>query len=38
MKFKNHIGDILTTIISQNMGKGLNDESGTDYSEEPDPQ
>lgn len=38
MEFKNHIGDILTTIISQNMGKGLNDESGTDYSEESDPQ
>lgn len=38
MEFKNHIGDILTTIISQNMGKGLNDEFGTDYSEESDPQ
>jgi hypothetical protein len=38
MKFKNHIGDILTTIISQNMGEGLNDEFGTDYSEESDPQ
>lgn len=38
MEFKNHIGDILTTIISQNLGKGLNDEFGTDYSEESDSQ
>ena len=35
-EFKNHIGDILTTIISQNLGERLNDETGTDYSEELD--
>jgi hypothetical protein len=38
VEFKNHIGDILTTIISQNLGERLNDEFGTDYSEESDSQ
>jgi hypothetical protein len=36
LEFKNHIGDILTAIISQNMGKDINDDSGTNYSEELD--
>lgn len=36
MDFKNHIGDILVNIISQQMEKGLIDEVGTDYSEESD--
>ena len=35
-KFKNHIGDILVSIMSQNIDKGIIDEVGTDYSEEPD--
>lgn len=34
--FKNHIGDILVTIISNNINQGLLDESGNDYFEEPD--
>ncbi len=36
MNFKNHIGDILVSIMSQNLDKGIIDEAGTDYSEEPD--
>lgn len=36
MDFKNHIGDILVNIMSQNIDKGIIDEVGTDYSEEPD--
>jgi hypothetical protein len=36
MNFKNHIGDILVSIMSQNIDKGIIDEVGTDYSEEPD--
>ena len=35
-EFKNHIGDILVAIMSQNLDKGIIDEVGTDYSEEPD--
>jgi hypothetical protein len=35
-EFKNHIGDILVSIISENMNKGMIDETGTDYIEEPD--
>lgn len=35
--FKNHIGDILVSIMSNNMKEeGLIDETGTDYSEELD--
>ena len=36
MDFKNHIGDILVSIMSQNLDKGIIDEVGTDYSEESD--
>jgi len=36
MDFKNFIGDILVGIMSQNMDKGIIDETGTDYSEESD--
>ena len=36
MSFKNFIGDILVGIMSQNMDKGIIDETGTDYSEESD--
>ena len=36
MDFKNNIGDILVNIMSQNIDKGIIDEVGTDYSEEPD--
>jgi len=36
MDFKNHIGDILVSIMSQNIDKGIIDEVGTDYSEESD--
>ena len=36
MDFRNHIGDILVNIMSQNIDKGIIDEVGTDYSEEPD--
>ena len=36
MNFKNHIGDILVSIMSQNIDKGIIDEVGTDYSEESD--
>jgi hypothetical protein len=36
MDFKNHIGDILVSIMSNNIDKGIIDEVGTDYSEEPD--
>ena len=35
-EFKNYIGDILVSIMEQNMDKGLIDEVGTDYSEESD--
>jgi hypothetical protein len=35
-EFKNHIGDILVSIMSQNIDKGIIDEVGTDYSEESD--
>lgn len=35
MNFKNHIGDILVSIMSQNIDKGTIDETGTNYSEEP---
>lgn len=35
MNFKNHIGDILVSIMSENMDKGTIDETGTNYSEEP---
>lgn len=34
MEFKNHIGDILSTIISKNIDKDMSDEVGTDYTEE----
>jgi hypothetical protein len=34
--FKNHIGDILVNIMAQRMEEGLQDEVGTDYSEESD--
>jgi hypothetical protein len=34
--FKNHIGDVLVSIMSQNLDKGIIDEVGTDYSEESD--
>ena len=34
--FKNYIGDILVSIISENVNKGMIDETGTDYFEEPD--
>ena len=34
--FKNHIGDVLVNIMSQNIDKGIIDEVGTDYSEESD--
>jgi hypothetical protein len=34
MNFKNHIGDILVSIMSQNIDKGIIDEVGTNYSEE----
>ena len=37
-QFKDYIGDILVNIISANLDKGLIDEAGTDYSEEPDSQ
>ena len=33
-EFKNHIGDILVSIMSQNIDKGIIDEVGTNYSEE----
>ena len=36
MDFRNHIGDILVNIMSQNIDKGIIDEAGTDYSEELD--
>ena len=36
MDFKNHIGDILVSIMSNNIDKGIIDEVGTDYSEELD--
>jgi hypothetical protein len=36
MHFKNHIGDVLVSIMSNNIDKGIIDEVGTDYSEEPD--
>jgi hypothetical protein len=36
MNFKNHIGDILVSIMSQNIDKGIIDEVGTNYSEESD--
>jgi hypothetical protein len=36
MNFKNHIGDVLVSIMSNNIDKGIIDEVGTDYSEEPD--
>ena len=36
MNFKNHIGDVLVGIMSNNIDKGIIDEVGTDYSEEPD--
>jgi hypothetical protein len=36
MDFRNHIGDILVNIMSQNIDKGIIDEVGTDYSEELD--
>jgi len=36
MDFKNHIGDVLVGIMSNNIDKGIIDEVGTDYSEEPD--
>ena len=35
-EFKNQIGDILVSIMSQNIEKGIIDEVGTDYSEESD--
>jgi hypothetical protein len=35
-EFKSHIGDILVSIMSQNIDKGIIDEVGTDYSEELD--
>lgn len=35
-EFKNYIGDLLVSIMEQNMDKGLVDEVGTDYSEESD--
>jgi hypothetical protein len=35
-EFKNHIGDILVSIMSQNIDRGIIDEVGTDYSEESD--
>lgn len=38
MDFKNHIGDILVSIMSENLDKGIIDEAGTDYSEESDTQ
>lgn len=38
MNFKNHIGDILVNIMTQNLDKGINDEVGTDYFEESDKQ
>lgn len=37
-EFKNYIGDVLVNIMSQNMEKGIDDEVGTDYSEEFDPE
>lgn len=37
-EFKNYIGDLLVSIMEQNMDKGLVDEVGTDYSEESDTQ
>jgi hypothetical protein len=36
LSFKNYIGDILVSIISENVNKGMIDETGTDYFEEPD--
>jgi hypothetical protein len=36
MNFKNHIGDVLVSIMSENIDKGIIDEVGTDYSEELD--
>lgn len=36
MEFKNHLGDILVSILTANLDKGLLDEAGTEYSEEPD--
>ena len=36
ISFKNFIGDILVGIMSQNIYKGILDETGTDYSEESD--
>jgi hypothetical protein len=36
MDFKNHIGDILVSIMSENIDKGIIDEAGRDYSEESD--
>lgn len=36
INFKNHIGDILVSIMSQNIDKGIIDEVGTNYSEESD--
>jgi len=36
LDFKNHIGDVLVSIMSANIDKGIIDEVGTDYSEEPD--
>ena len=35
-EFKNYIGDLLVSIMEQNMEKGIVDEAGTDYSEESD--
>lgn len=35
-EFKNHIGDVLVSIMSQNIDKGIIDEVGTNYSEESD--
>lgn len=37
-EFKNYIGDILVSIMSQNVDARMLDETGTDYSEEPDIQ
>lgn len=34
--FKNHIGDVLVSIMSKNIEEGKIDEIGTDYSEESD--
>ena len=36
LDFKNYIGDVLVNIMAKNIEEGINNEIGTDYSEELD--